>query len=231
MSRKKPNIRTGGKIFEWKIFQYLRYFVVSLIAFFFKIWWMTLRIKVSQQSLNILKNTPSPATIIFWHNNLFIAAYWGKMRPKGKLYAMISAGTIGAWISPFYKHFNIKSIRGSTNLRAPQALKEVVQIVRKGNDITITPDGSRGPCYHFKPGAALVLKMADPAIILFSSKFHNAWRLKTWDYFYIPKPFSRVDCNFHAFSSYKELTKSEDIQEISEVLKTELLNRTEDVLP
>lgn len=225
----KPRIRTGGKIFEWKVFQYLRYLITGLIAFVFKIWWMTLRIRASDESLNIVKKTRSPATIVFWHNHLFIAAYWAKVRPKGKLYAMMSAGTIGSWISPFYENFNIKAIRGSTNLRATQGLKEVVQIVYKGNDIAITPDGSRGPCYQFKAGAALVLKMADPAIIFFSCKFHNAWRLKTWDHFYLPKPFSKVECIFHYISTYKELTNSDDIQTIKEALNRELMNITYDV--
>lgn len=227
-ANKKPSIRTGGKLFEWKIFQFLRYLITGFFALFIKLWWLTLRIKISDKSLNILVNTPSPATIIMWHNHLFLATYWTKKRSNGKLYAMISAGTIGAWISPFYEHFNVKAIRGSKNLRAPQALKEIVQIVNQGNDIAITPDGSRGPCYHFRSGTSLVLKIANPAIILFSCKFHNAWRLKTWDRFYIPKPFSKVDCIFTSYSSYKDLTSSDDIQDISEALEKSLMDITHD---
>lgn len=220
----KPRIRTGGKIFEWKIFAFLRYVITGLLAVFFKMWWTTLRMKISEESLKRLKDTPSPAVIIFWHNNLFTATYWSKMRPKGKLYAMMSAGTIGAWIEPFYSHFNIKAIRGSINLRATQALKEIVQTVRSGNDIVITPDGSRGPCYKVKPGVSLVLKMADPAILLFSCKFHSAWRLNTWDRFYIPKPFSKVETFVEYFHSYKDLSASDDIADISQALNNQLLD-------
>jgi len=230
LTRPKPRIRTGGKIFEHKIFKGLRFLMTGLFAFFFKLWWSTLRIRISDHSLNIIKNIQSPAAIICWHNHLFFAAYWGKFRPKGKVYALISAGTIGAWISPFFQHFNIKSIRGSINLRAPQALKEVVQSVRDGNDIAITPDGSRGPLYKFKPGISLVVKKSDPAIILFACKFHNAWRLKTWDKFYIPKPFSKIDCTFDYFSSYKQLTKNEDTNDITEALSAQLMKITQDGL-
>lgn len=224
----KPSIRTGGKIFEWKIFVLLRYLVAGLVALFLKLWWSTLRIRISNETLRLLKETPSPAVFIFWHNHLFFSAYWGNARPKGKLFALISAGAIGAWISPIFEYFNVKPIRGSGNLRGNHALKEVVQVVKDGNDVIITPDGSRGPCYDFKPGAALVVKMADPAILFFSCNFHNAWRLKTWDRFYIPKPFSIVECHFQHFLSYKELTNSDDTGDITAALKAQLMSITYD---
>lgn len=226
----KPSIRTGGKVFEWKIFVILRYFITGCVALFLKLWWSTLRIKISHESLQALKDAQSPAVFIHWHNHLFFSGYWGKFRPKGKLYALISAGAIGAWISPVFERFNTKSIRGSVNWRGKQALKEFVQVVKDGNDVVVTPDGSRGPCYDFKPGTALVLKMVDPSVLFFSCNFHNAWRLKTWDRFYIPKPFSRVDCTFKQFSSYKELTKSDDIKDITAALKSQLMSITYDVL-
>ena len=189
-------------------------------------WWSTLRIKVSNESLRLLKDAPSPAVFIHWHNHLFFSGYWGKFRPKGKLYALISAGAIGAWISPIFERFNVKPIRGSVNLRGNHALKEVVQVVRDGNDLVVTPDGSRGPCYDFKPGTALVVKTVDPLIVFFSCNFHNAWRLKTWDRFYIPKPFSKVDCTFKKITSYKLLTESDDIINITAALKSQLMSIT-----
>lgn len=230
-SSPKPTIRTGGRLFEWKVFVFLRYLITGLIALFIRLWWSTLKINISDKSLSIIKDTPGPTAIICWHNHLFFAGYWGQFRPKGKLYALISAGAIGAWISPFFEQLNIKSIRGSINLRAQQALKEVVQMSKAGNDITITPDGSRGPCYDFKPGASLLLKMSNPGIIFFACKFHNAWRLKTWDRFYIPKPFSTVDCTFKHFPSYTKLTSSSDIKDITQALRAKLIEITHEPDP
>lgn len=221
-------IRIGGKIFQWKIFILLRYLLMGCLALFLKLWWSTLRVRISKESLMVLKNTPSPVVFVHWHNHLFFSSYCRKFRPKGDLYALISAGAIGAWISPLFEFFNTKSIRGSVNWRGKQALKEIVQVVQQGNDVVITPDGSRGPCYDFKQGTALVVKMADPAIVFFSCNFHNAWRLKTWDRFYIPKLFSRIDCTFKHFSSYKELTNSDDTRDIAEALKKELMAVTYD---
>lgn len=225
-SGRKPHIRSGGRIFEWKIFAGLRYVIVAFLAWFLKLWWWTLRVKVSEDGLRVVRDTPSPVVFIHWHNHLFFSGYWGKMRPKGRLYALISAGAIGAWISPFFKHFNAKAIRGSTNLRGKEVLREFIEVLEERNDVIVTPDGSRGPCYSFKPGTALAVKSVNPAIVFFSCNFHNAWRLKTWDRFYIPKPFSRVDCVFKKIDSYKELTESDDVGDIQEALRAELMGIT-----
>lgn len=225
---RKAKIRTGGKIFEWKIFNYLRYGITWIVALFLKLWWSTLRVEISEEALAEMKNTTSPLVILFWHNQLFASAHYGKYRTKGRLYALMSAGTIGSWISPFFEHFNTIAIRGSVNLRGKEALKEVIQILKNGNDVIITPDGSRGPRYQFKPGAALAIKTTDPAILFFSCDFQNAWRLDTWDGFYIPKPFSKVECKVRIYSSYKELSDSDDIKDITNALSRELMAITSD---
>lgn len=227
-SKPKPTVRTGGWLFELKIFEWLRYGITALVALFVKLWCATLRIEASDASRDVICNAPAPSAFIVWHNNLFLAAYWAKFRPKGRVYALISAGAIGAWISPFFERFNVKSIRGSVNLRAKQALKEMVLKVEEGDDVTVTPDGSRGPCYDFKPGTSMIVKKTNCGVIMLACKFHNAWRLKTWDRFYIPKPFSRVECEFRYFSSYKELTDSNKLSDITEALRAQMMGMTDD---
>jgi hypothetical protein len=56
----------------------------------------------------------------------------------------------------------------------------------------ITPDGPRGPCYDFKPGAVIVPRRTGAPVILVGGDFTRAWRLGSWDRFYLPLPFSRV---------------------------------------
>jgi lysophospholipid acyltransferase (LPLAT)-like uncharacterized protein len=64
--------------------------------------------------------------------------------------------------------------------------------LKRGHDIGITPDGSRGPLYEIKPGLVLLAQLSRRPIIPLSFAYSNAWRLRTWDRFFIPKPFSRV---------------------------------------
>ena len=60
-----------------------------------------------------------------------------------------------------------------------------------GKDIGIT-GAPRGPCYDFKEGALVVARRARAPLLLFGAEFSAAWRLHSWDGFYIPKPFSGV---------------------------------------
>jgi lysophospholipid acyltransferase (LPLAT)-like uncharacterized protein len=68
----------------------------------------------------------------------------------------------------------------------------LVDVLRAGHDIGITPDGPRGPCYELKPGALIVARRTQASLLLVGAEFHSAWRMKSWDRFYLPKPFSRV---------------------------------------
>jgi len=57
----------------------------------------------------------------------------------------------------------------------------------------ITPDGPRGPRYEPGPGLTYLAQKTQLSILPCHATFRNAWRLRTWDRFAIPKPFSRVD--------------------------------------
>jgi len=43
-----------------------------------------------------------------------------------------------------------------------------------------------------KPGAALAVRRAQSKVLFGGFVFKHAWRLKSWDRFYLPLPFSRV---------------------------------------
>ena len=76
--------------------------------------------------------------------------------------------------------------RGST------AIRELVRCLRRGHDVGITPDGSRGPRYEIKPGLVLLAQLSGRRILPISFEYANAWRTRSWDRFFIPKPFSQV---------------------------------------
>jgi lysophospholipid acyltransferase (LPLAT)-like uncharacterized protein len=64
--------------------------------------------------------------------------------------------------------------------------------MKAGYDVGITPDGPRGPCYEMKAGGVIVARRAHAPALLIGAEFESAWRLRSWDRFHIPKPFSRV---------------------------------------
>ena len=71
-------------------------------------------------------------------------------------------------------------------------MRELATLLRRGHDVAITPDGSRGALYEIKPGMILLAQLTGAPVLPISFEFSRAWRLRTWDRFAVPKPFSRV---------------------------------------
>ena len=81
-------------------------------------------------------------------------------------------------------------------LSSIEAAKALVEVLRSGQDVGITPDGPRGPCYEMKPGALIVARRARARVVLAGFDFEASWRLSSWDGFHIPRPFSTVHMRF-----------------------------------
>ena len=136
-----------------------------------------------------------PVFVTFWHNRLLMMPImWSRLipptRPPG--YALSSTSKDGEMIAQVVHRFGILPIRGSASRRGSAALRTMVKLLKAGHDVAITPDGSRGPCYEIKPGLVLAAQLTGRPVQPVSFEFSSAWRLKTWDRFFIPKPFSIV---------------------------------------
>jgi lysophospholipid acyltransferase (LPLAT)-like uncharacterized protein len=104
----------------------------------------------------------------------------------------VSASQDGAWLTAFFSLAGLRTVRGSSSRLGREAASALVDTLRAGHDIVITPDGPRGPCYELKPGAVIVSRRTRAPMLLIGGEFSSAWRLRSWDRFYVPKPFSRV---------------------------------------
>lgn len=135
-----------------------------------------------------------PVAFVLWHNRLFLASeIHRRFRPQRPLYALISASKDGALLTAFFGMVGgLEAVRGSSSNFGREAAAALVEAQRSGHDIGITPDGPRGPCYELKPGAVIVPRRTGAPVILIGGEFESAWQLKSWDRFYLPKPFSRV---------------------------------------
>ncbi|MEO6876650.1 MAG: lysophospholipid acyltransferase family protein [Opitutaceae bacterium] len=155
---------------------------------------MTLRFEISPESVRAFSKCDEPVAFVLWHNRLFLATeIHRRYRSHRKLYALISASKDGAWLAEFFTMVGgLSSTRGSSSRLGREAANALVEVQRAGHDIGITPDGPRGPCYDFKSGAVIVPRRTGAPLILVGGVFTAAWRFKSWDRFYLPLPFSRV---------------------------------------
>ena len=157
---------------------------------------LTLRLRV-QHPERLRDRVPAePFIFVFWHNQLLLVPIiWNRFlnaqdRPLGK--ALTSRSKDGELVALFLARFGVDAVRGSATKGGAASLRELVGWLKRGHDIGLTPDGSRGPCYEIKPGLILLAQLSGRPILPLSFEFSRSWRLKSWDRFFIPKPFSTV---------------------------------------
>ena len=138
-----------------------------------------------------------PTLFILWHNRLFLSAeIFRRFRSGHPVYGLVSPSKDGAWLTGFFSAMGMRTIRGSSSRMGREAATAAIDVLRAGCDVGITPDGPRGPSYELKPGALVIARRAQPRVVLVGMDFESAWRLSSWDGFYVPRPFSRVRTRF-----------------------------------
>ncbi|WP_414664217.1 lysophospholipid acyltransferase family protein [Horticoccus sp. 23ND18S-11] len=162
-------------------------------ALLVRLWGLSLRFELTPADLAAYTKKDEPVAIILWHNRLFLAAEIVRRFRHGRTpYALVSASQDGAWLTAFFALAGLRAVRGSSSRLGREAATALVETLRAGYDVGITPDGPRGPCYELKPGTVIVTRRTHTPMLLVGGEFTSAWRLRSWDRFYLPKPFSRV---------------------------------------
>jgi lysophospholipid acyltransferase (LPLAT)-like uncharacterized protein len=159
-----------------------------------RLWIATLRIEETPEDVRNFTKCDEPIAMVLWHNRLFLAAMIFRRYRRGKpMYALVSASRDGAWLDAFFSLIGLSTVRGSSHRFGREAATALVEALRQGHDVGITPDGPKGPMYEFKPGALIVTRRTRTPMLLVGADFDSAWRLRrSWDRFYLPKPFSKI---------------------------------------
>lgn len=138
---------------------------------------------------------PGPPILwVVWHNRIGMAPqmYWKWFR-RQPVAVLTSASKDGEILAETCRHFTMEAARGSSSRRGAQALRECLTYIRSGRDVCITPDGPRGPRYHLQPGIIRLASHTGAPMLPLHLRPQRAWRLKSWDGFLIPHPFTRID--------------------------------------
>lgn len=128
-----------------------------------------------------------------WHNRLLIfPLVLRRFFPNRRGAALISASRDGELLSDAIHHFDYDVIRGSSSKLGASALLQLTNVLAGGGDVVITPDGPRGPAYELGPGIVFLAQKTGKAVLPMNMEYSSCWRVKSWDRFIIPKPFSKV---------------------------------------
>jgi lysophospholipid acyltransferase (LPLAT)-like uncharacterized protein len=153
-------------------------------------WTWRIRLIGNETTIDAVWRARQTVVFAIWHGDMLPLLY--QHRDRGTA-VLISEHHDGELIARIAERFGFRTIRGSTSRGAVRALVNLVNTLRAGRDVAITPDGPRGPPHSFAPGAVIAAQRAEVPIIAVCASASRAWRLRrSWDRFLIPKPFSRV---------------------------------------
>jgi hypothetical protein len=178
-----------------------QHLAARIIYAFIRIISVTLRYKWTDRSGFFAGGPAGPAVYCVWHNRLSLcmAIYFGYIKKHNQtpgLAVMVSASRDGGFLAGILECFGVQPVRGSTSRRGHQALRELTTWAKRGYDLAITPDGPRGPRCIVQDGIIALAQVTELAIVPVSYILEWKIRLKSWDKFQIPLPFSRCEMIF-----------------------------------
>jgi lysophospholipid acyltransferase (LPLAT)-like uncharacterized protein len=154
-------------------------------------WMGTLDYKCAyyDESIDPVKPTYSGQKIyIFWHEYILFPLY---LRGHCNLTMLLSRHPDTDILTRLAYHMGFEFVRGSSNRGGVAALRELVR--RSGRmNLTITPDGPRGPRRTLAPGPVYLASKLGLPLVLMGFGYDRPWRLRTWDHHAVARPFSRA---------------------------------------
>jgi hypothetical protein len=157
--------------------------IIMLLGKSLKIEW------VGEENLKEIRQRKGKVLYAFWHGRMLILAYTHRGQKNQVLSSRHRDGQTSARI---IQRLGFGTVWGSTTHGGVEALLQMVNKVREGYDIAITPDGPKGPAFKAQPGAVFVARKSGVPIIPITNSAQRRWAFKSWDGFIIPKPFSRA---------------------------------------
>ena len=125
---------------------------------------------------------------VFWHENILMPLY---LRGHSNISMLLSRHADANILDRVARMMGFGVVRGSTFRGGSVALRELAERAAVGN-LTITPDGPRGPRRRLAPGCVFLASTLGIPIVAMGLGYDRPWRFDTWDRFALPRPWSRA---------------------------------------
>ena len=178
-----------------------------------QIWARTLRFEIDDRA-GVVGTPPMPRYIgALWHNRLLLLPHVIRhYLPQRQGAALISASRDGALLADLVQRFGFDVVRGSSSRKGATAMLQLADVMANGRDAVITPDGPRGPAYELGAGIVFLAQKSGAAVVPINMEYSSCWRLKSWDRFILPRPFSHVRVTFGAPHKVRPTNSDEEFE-------------------
>jgi lysophospholipid acyltransferase (LPLAT)-like uncharacterized protein len=153
----------------------------------------TLRLRREEKTVEPLWAAGVPVIYVAWHARLLLLPYL--YRGRG-VRALISLSEDGAMVSGLAARFGFVTVRGSSSRGGAEGLRALARAIGEGHSVVLVPDGPRGPREVLKAGVVALARLTGAHVVPLAFAASSEWRVRSWDEFRIPKPFSRCVVRF-----------------------------------
>lgn len=218
-------MRFSKHILKSKIFQ-------AIVAKIFKFYsWLIFRTCKMEQRISIksmLLLAEEKCTIFsYWHGRFLI--FPEIMQQYGSFTAVVSSSRDGDILTAILNSYGHRTIRGSSRKHSTNAMRGILKLIDQQTSFAITPDGPKGPCFEINGNITLLAHKYNLPVIAMSYSATRFIKLKTWDQFIIPLPFSKIIVDISDPLYFKEAADNQllkkhmlsQMQELDQLAKLE----------
>jgi lysophospholipid acyltransferase (LPLAT)-like uncharacterized protein len=130
-----------------------------------------------------------PMIYLFWHEYIAIPFY---LRGRCNISMLLSRHRDAEWLSHAARYMGFGTVRGSSSRGSVAGLKELLRLGKTTN-LTMTPDGPRGPRRKLAQGCIYLSSRLQIPLVCIGFGCDRPWRVtKAWDQSAVARPYSRV---------------------------------------
>lgn len=166
-----------------------------LIAFLVRLLNYTYRFEIIDiENLKQFTDKNKPVLITLWHGRSMVLPYFWSKNFRGKPGAAVfSDHKDGRLMRSVCGHFGVKPIIGSSKKKGAMAARGILEALRSGTTVAMTPDGPTGPRMRLTTDSLMFFAgRLNVPLISFTPSSPNSKVLGSWDRYMIHRPFAKV---------------------------------------
>ena len=156
------------------------------------------------ENLKIAQQKKRPIMLCVWHGRMLYPIFY-VAKNKIKTWAIASPHQDGYIMSQILQKWGVSIIEGSSNKKSKNVINQMKKIFEQDHNaiIAITNDGPKGPRHIAKENSLKIAQQYNAQIITVTGDSTKKWTFKTWDKFYLPKPFGTIIINIAPAYEYQ----------------------------
>ncbi|MGB5133749.1 MAG: lysophospholipid acyltransferase family protein [Prochlorococcaceae cyanobacterium] len=150
-----------------------------------------LRVWVDPAAETLLLQRRVPVIYALWHCHVFFMPLL-RIHARRPVAVLLSSHRDARIVGVAARMRGVDLVPGSSTRGGLTAYRRLLQLLRGGQSVCITPDGPRGPARQVKQGVLQLARQSGCAVVPVGLALTRCSRLRSWDRSVLPLPFGHA---------------------------------------